>query len=302
MSARNFKNGTYYLGRVVKGGLLDQEKLIDAIRNAETISSGRFKWTIGEVIEGSVGDYPYIYGELMKYRDRGEVAVVDEVNKVEEAMIAPGLLEAKSPFVYFKDFSGIAYLHVWNQIDETRFRRQFERIVLQKSLGFFTTCEIEAISDLGSFHRKVLELKEINQLKARVKPPNPMFGDCWKRLNQWIKERNDSVLQINEESKGRVGGIASQLQRVLASLINKASMDDVPELFLADAAILMAVDGYGKGSITGVSSTKNAEITIHTSQSQKSLVFAKDPNDELLAKKVLAAFVEIAKERNMKHG
>ena len=103
MSARNFKNGTYYLGRVVKGGLLDQEKLIDAIRNAETISSGKFKWTIGEVVEGSVGDYPYIYGELMKYSDRGEVAVVDEVNKVENDL-GEFIVEQKELIKYMETY------------------------------------------------------------------------------------------------------------------------------------------------------------------------------------------------------
>jgi hypothetical protein len=43
------KTGTYYLGRVLKLGILDQEKLINAIKNPSTISYRGHAWTFIDV-------------------------------------------------------------------------------------------------------------------------------------------------------------------------------------------------------------------------------------------------------------
>lgn len=292
--------GTYHLGRVVKGYYMDQDKLLEAIRRAVTISVGKFKWTIGEVLEGEVDGHPYISGTLMKYRADGVVPVVDEVKKVENTMLAPGLLEAKSPFVYFRDFSGIAYLHVWNQIEERTFRQRFGRLICEKYQNFFVECEIAPISDIASFSQKVSCIDRLVEIRARVKPPNPLFGECWKNLNESIRKRNTTALSVHEEGQNEANGISSRIKEILDNILSKVSLDTVEPLFLPDAAILMAADGYGSGFVKGMTA-KNKPVVIHTAETQRSVSFAKDPDVDLFAKRMLEEFIAISEERQMKH-
>ncbi len=49
--------------------------------------------------------------------------------KLQVRAIAPNLLEASAPFVYLPEFSGLAFLHVWNGIQEDVFPRRFKAII-----------------------------------------------------------------------------------------------------------------------------------------------------------------------------
>lgn len=279
---------------------MDQDKLLEAIRHAVTISVGKFKWTLGEVLEGEVDGHPYIYGTLMKYRADGVVPVVDEVKKVEGTMLASGLLEAKSPFVYFKDFSGIAYLHVWNQIEERTFRQRFGKLVCEKYQSFFVECEIDPISDLSSFSQKVSCLNRLVEIRVKVKPPNPLFGECWKNLHDSIRQRNTTALSVHEESNNEDNGINTNIISILDCILAKKPLDTMVPLFLPDAAILMAADGYGAGYLKGVT-RENKTAVIHTSETQRCVAFAKNPDVDMLAKRMLEEFSSITEERQMKH-
>ena len=69
---------------------------------------------------------------------------------------------------------------------------------------------------------------------------------------------------------------------------------------LMDAAMLMATDGYGRGQIIG-EDEDSTQVIIRTADTQKSFLFAKEPEVAALATKVYAQLHEISKERNMKH-
>ena len=117
------RRGRYFLARVIKLGELDQQKLIDAIVKAPTIPSGQFEWTITDVVDKHSATKPYVFGNLAKYSWQGQVTVVDEQAKRQLQARAPNLLEASAPFVYLPDFSGLAFLHVWNGIQVSQFER-----------------------------------------------------------------------------------------------------------------------------------------------------------------------------------
>lgn len=94
------KKGTYYAGRVLKLGLLDQSKLLAALRNPASIYRRGNAWTFIDIEEyNEAGDH-YIFGRLSKYAPEGEVGVVDEPTRSEKKQVEPNLLVASSPFVY----------------------------------------------------------------------------------------------------------------------------------------------------------------------------------------------------------
>ena len=68
----NARKGRYYLGRVVKGGNLNQDGLIAAIKEPVIVDRGGYKWTIVGVEEGDVNGSPFVFGNLAKYAAFGD--------------------------------------------------------------------------------------------------------------------------------------------------------------------------------------------------------------------------------------
>ncbi len=293
------KRGNYYLGRVVKHGLLDQQKLLDAIREAAKVVVGKFTWTITNITEGEVRGSQYIMGRLSKYAQEGHVTVVDEEHRLERSAVAPKLLEASSPFLYMPEFSGIAYLHVWNNISDELFRKRFRRVIQEKYANFFVDCEIEAISDYKTFAARLAKMTRITDIAATVHPPNPLFGRCWTSLNNYIKQRNAETVSVREQREDDQG-LKSDIVRIVTAIIEDPSYVPNLEPAIADAAILMAADGYGRGRVTGHDET--SEIVVRTSDAHKCFLFDKEPIPEELAEKVLDMLSAVSHERHMKHG
>ena len=129
--------GRYYLGRVSKLGRLTESMLIDAILDSPIILSAKYEWKITDVVDGRHETPPFIYGELSKFHPVGDVTVVDTEENAKVAQPTKNLHVASSPFVYLPDFSGIAYLHVWNQIQKDVFPRRFKSIIEKAYDNFF---------------------------------------------------------------------------------------------------------------------------------------------------------------------
>lgn len=294
------RRGTYYLGRIIKLGYLDQAKLLNAIRESATVLVGKFKWMITNTCEGNVNGSPYIMGRLSKYAQEGKVTVVDEEEHLERDALASKLLEASSPFIYMPEFSGIAYLHVWNSIQDELFRKRFKAVIQEKFENFFVDCTIEPISDYKSFAVRLSKMRRITHITAKVHPPNPLFGRCWASLNEYIKKRNADTVSVREDSDSGQG-LQSDVLRLLRAIMDTPAYEpaDVPDI--ADAALLMAADGYGHGRVVGTDS-EDVEIAIRTSDTQKNFLFDKEPIPEELAAKVLGLLSAVTHERNMQHG
>ena len=294
------KQGRYFLGRIHKVGVLTNAKIIEAIHDPVPIRRGKYNWTIVGIHEGMVEDAKYLYGELTKYDAAGEVAVVDANNKTEQTLVAPGLIVDKSPFVFFECFSGFAYLHVWNSIPEDVFRKRLAELITAKYDNFFVSCEIEPISDMREFTAKIAEIKHVTEIKAKVFPPNPLFGSCWENLKQYLFARGTQVLDVKEEGSKEPGGLNTDIQGVVEKVATGQSLSNIPPLPLVDAAILMATDGYGRGKITGVDGN-GSQIVVCTTETQKSFLFAKDPDGHQLAIETYRQHTTIIEERKMRH-
>lgn len=292
------RRGRYYLGRVIKLGTLDQEKLMNAISEAAAITVGQSRWTITNVIDQRVGALPFIFGKLAKFSVEGRVTLVDTSTKSEVDAVAPNLLNASAPFVYLPQYSGLAYMHTWNGVESDVFPHRFKAIIEDTYDNFFVSCHVEPVVDYRAFSQKLKGLDRITELSAKVHPPNPLFGRLWESLNQYIKERNASEVSVREiQDQGR--GLSTSIKTLLASILRNPEYAPNGEVPIADAAMLMAADGYGSGRVVG--EHNGEEVIIRTSDTQKSFLFSKEPAPDSLASEADKHFRHVSIERDMKH-
>lgn len=292
------RKGRYYLGRISKLGRLTQDMVIDVFLDSPIITVGKYDWAITDSIDKRSESTPFVYGKLSKFSREGLITKVDTNRKSQVDELARNLLVASSPFVYLPDFSGIAYLHVWNQIQKEVFPRRLKAIIEEAYDNFFVSCKIEAITDYTSFISKIHKFELFTQITAKVHPPNPLFGRLWENLEEYIEKRNADEFSVTESSP-EDKGINTEIHLLMQNLLedNKYSPDIPPAL--TDAAILMAADGYGSGKIIGIKEGERAEI--RTSETKKSFLFGKTPEPTLLAKKAWQEFEKVNKERDMNH-
>ena len=292
------RRGRYYLGRVAKTGQLNQKSLISSITEPRTVRVGEALWTFTDTLDRSDAVKPYVFGRLSKYSREGHLTVVDTNTHLQREEIAENLLIAASPFIYLPDFSGIAYLHVWNGVQEEVFRRRFERLVEEAFDHFFVSCEIEPVADYRTFVTKLQRLERITEIRARVRPPNPLFGDLWRDLKEYINERRASEVLVAENSNDK-SGLATKVISLINSMLSENSQNQNESAAVTDAALLMAADGYGTGKVVGI--IDEEQVSVRTSDTQKSFLFAKEPEIVELALEVLRRFEKISAERDMKH-
>lgn len=291
------RRGRYYLGRVVKINL-DQTGLMDAITNAPIITIGKFDWTITDIEDYRNAEFPYVFGKLSKYAKDGHAKVIDEVSRSQINADVPNLLEASSSFVYLPECSGIAFLHVWNGIQEDVFPRRFKSVIEAAFDGFMVACDIEPISDYRAFTSRLKKLSRFTEFSATVYPPNPLFGRLWGSLNKYVDSRNASEVSIREQTS-KAKGLKSKIIELMDCIMDSPDYepDEVPAI--GDAAILMAADGYGRGKVVGFEG--NDEVVIKTSDTQKSFLHEKEPDPNVLAVKAKSQFDKVSNERDMKH-
>lgn len=292
------KRGRYYVGRVIKMGTLDQVKLMDAIVESRAVTLGKFDWTITDVQDGRNNELPYVFGMLSKSTKEGHVTVVDTDTKSQVDSVTENLLIASSPFIYLPDYSGIAYMHVWNAIQADIFPKRFKDIIEATYGNFFVDCSIEPVSDYRAFSAKLQGLEKITELKARVHPPNPLFGRLWKPLKEYIAKRNASEVSLREAREDE-NGLNTKLPEHIQGILENEHYEPKEDIDITDSAILMAADGYGMGKVSGHDGKE--DIVIRTSDTQKSFLFSKEPDPDELAKDTNARFKRISKERDMGH-
>lgn len=296
------RKGTYYAGRVLKLGLLNQEKLLHAINNPISVKYRDNAWSFIDIEDYTGKGVHFVFGRLSKYAPEGEVGVVDESTRCEKKQSEPNLLVASSPFVYIPDHSGIVFLNVSGHIEVRTFVRRFCEIIEKTHKNFFVDCDIELITDLKTFAAKLLSLDGIFKIEARISPPNPLFSPLWESLEKYLRGRNTDRMTVIEDAPG-----AEVLKTDLPRLVDEASRQTEEKRFIpkteipiGDAAILMAADGYGSGVIRG--RRDNEIVVIKTSETAVNFTFEKTPDPHDLFKKALEIFDRIEKQRHMEHG
>jgi len=236
-------NARYYMSRVIKVGQLDNEKIIAAIQNPVSVEIRGNRYTFTNFQRfGTESDTKGIFARLAKYKPEGAVEVVRPETHAVDLEEIENLIEASSPFVYLPEFSGIAFKHIWNTLPRERFERAFCELIDASQRGFFVRCELEPITDLRTFVARLARLDRVVELQAAVKPPNPLFGPCWKSLNDYLKKRQLEEVSIKEESpSGIVTNITQIALAVDSANVPADSLHQMMEPLLegvGDAALL----------------------------------------------------------------
>ena len=297
------KKVQYYLGRVHKLGRLNDDLLTEAIREPKIHTAYDYAWTFtGTIVKQSKdGSIKYIYSELCKFEPSGTITVIDEEQHSKNEITEPNLVMASSPFIYIPHCSGIAYQHIWNKIEKKAFIKNFSNIVKISNDNFFVDCDIEPITDLVKFYHKLASIKDITEIKAKVTPPNPLFGRAWKDLKEYLSRR--AVSELNLREKGRDDKpLSSKIAEYIKILIEKKTHEkyepDEP-IDLTDAAVLMAADGYGTGKVVG--KVDGSIVTVNTSESQLNFVTEANISPDHLYEEAHLNFERINIQRDLGH-
>lgn len=294
------RNGTYYLGRVLKLGSLTQASLMQALASPRPIQSRGGNWALVNVHLDPDGQF--VFGRLARYLPEGRVDVVDPDTLSTESQIEPNLLVASVPFVYIPTHSGVAFLANSSNIDHSTFIRRFCSIIKGSLDNFFVECQIKVITDLRAFAIRVSALDAIYKIQSRVSPPNPLFGPLWENLKNYLIQRNADRLNLTENA-GPGEALQSMLPELASNYTETAqypSSELLTPIPVGDAAILMAVDGYGTGIIRG--RIRSDTVVIRTSETIANFSFYKDPAPEDLYSAANEQFDRIRTDRYMEHG
>jgi hypothetical protein len=299
--------GRYYLGRVIKLGGLTSEGLRQAIESPVVWKQKEYMFTFTDIRTRE--DLPaggYVYGRLTKYRPSGEVEVVVPEQHVAAIADIPNLLYASSSFIYLPEYSGIAYQHVWNRLRYEQFERIFAILIREYFDAMFVDASIEPVADLRTFIQRMSTLDSVTDVEATVHPPNPLFGPLWDDLRQYMKGRNIGELKVAEASN-TIDGLNTNIPRLARQALERSELPPMiaREILgavqpgIADAAVLMAADGYGRATVKGRSG--QSTLTFRTSQSHISFNFPGEPDPDALYEEARAILARISEERYLEH-
>lgn len=293
----------YYLGRVAKSGVLDSDKIINAILNPKPVDWYGKCWSFFDAKRYSVRGTDFVYARLSKYNPEGEVIISNPSTKTETAQSEPNLRIAASNFIYIPKYSGIAFTKDTIHINEFQFSNRFAHIIANTYDDFFVDCTVNLIADLRKFYEKLSQLEGIYKISATVNPPNPLFGPLWRSLDKYLKSRDTDQMLIREQA-GKDAPIKTSLPDYVKKVIDQTADEPyVPEIDLpiGDAAILMAADGYGSGFVQGRKEGLEM-VTIKTSETNRNFTYEKDADPIDLFNQASEIFERIEKERHMEHG
>jgi hypothetical protein len=298
------RKGTFYLARFHKTGI-DNSTLFNVLRNPSVVSKGQHAWTFTKYKAFPSEDAPlFVYARLAKFDPDGEVSKVDTSEHDEVNELIDNKVVASSPFVYIPEFSGVAYLHIWNQIQKEAFIARFPQIILHTLKEVFVNCYLDPIADYEKFVYRLAQVDALTRIRSKVTPPNPLFGSLWESLRDHLKRRDLKDMVIDEHSKDSAQ-IKSSLIKILREFTKdgQLSTDAIESLKdsidISDAAVLMAADGYGQAKIEG--KRDGQEVEIKTSESIKGFKLSVDPKPEQLYEAARKVFQQINNERYLKH-
>jgi hypothetical protein len=299
--------GRYYLGRVIKLGGLTSEGLEQAIASPIVWKKREYLYTFTDIrVRNDLPAGGYVYGRLTKYRPSGEVEVVVPEQHVAAIEDIPNLLYASSSFVYIPEYSGIAYQHVWNRLRYEQFERTFATLIREHFGAMFVDVTIEPVADLRTFVQRISTLDSVTSVDATVHPPNPLFGPLWDDLRQYMRSRNVGELKVAEASN-TIDGLNTNIPRLARRVLERPEIPPTVarevlgavQPGIADAAVLMAADGYGKATVKGRSG--QSSLTFRTSQSHISFEFPGEPDPDALYQEARAILARISDERYLEH-
>ncbi len=253
---------TYFFGRVnTISNVTDKRQLFFQAFTANKFHmKGDYKYgffTVREI------DSDFAYGLLVKYKPMLEGEVVDEnVHQLVEGGLPDGVV-AKSDFFIHIPSSVIAYRPITNKISSSQFRETFAHLIEVGHENFFVSVKVESIDEELRIEEALKKFDQILVLSFDIHPTNPSNRDTYKSLDEKLKLLNADKMKQTLESKS--GGL------------NKSAILDDDSY----RALIMAIDGYGKGVIHGTIEGNHKVISTEDSPVRKDVIVSNNPKDIL---------------------
>lgn len=291
----------YYVGRVVKTGFTT-DQFINALFEPKPYLIENDIWTISDCEKFDDTKYLYYRAELNRAKPETQLTVLSDnmTRKIEKD--EPRVVIGTSEFIYIPEYSGIAFRSIPIHIEPKAFMKYFQRII-EDTLGIlFVECEIQMIDNIQGFMDKLKTIDKITSIKTRVKPPNPLFGELWESLKNYLESRKTEELHFKEISKNN--GLLTDIKYLIRLILegNKEKIDEFLKthvLSAVDLSVLMSLDGYGEGRIDGFTNDKHVFIKTH----EKLIHFSLPDQHETsqVYDEASQILLEVNNERYLKH-
>lgn len=245
---------TFFFGRLNITSYANNKKdlILTGLRTDKFFDSNQFKYGFFDVQE--IND-EFVYGRLVKYKRVLEGEIVDEESHRTIVGGLPYGIVAKSDFFLHYKSGVIAFRPLASRISAKQFRGVFARLFEIGHDNFFVSAQIETIDEGIKIEEAIKKFEVVRKITFDIHPTNPSNRDVYKRVDERLKRlKADKLKQIVESDKED-------------GLDKSALLED--ETY---RSLVMATDGYGNGSIHGVTEGRKVVITTGDSPVRKEIV------------------------------
>jgi hypothetical protein len=212
----------------------------------------------------------FIHGYLVKYKDEKKQEVVLAERHELGTVTNPLPVTAKSRFFLEVSSGLIAFHTIAQKIDYNQFCGRFAELLELGHDNIFINAEIQAIQERYELLKEIGKFSRLDKIAIKLHPSNPNHSDKWVDMDNRMKDLGVDAYTESYESKKN--GFKKEIE----------SDNEIT------SKILMAEDGYGNASVTGIKDEKTTVITTKDNPITEEIVESEDNKDmiEQLKKKI----------------
>lgn len=234
---------TYYFGRLNIIANYDNKSdfILNALKSPKIFQHRQSAWGFFDIQTHDNTDY--CSGWLVKYKPGAveEIALPEKHALGDQAI--PNLVTAKSRFFLHIQSGLMAFHPVTPDIQISIFMERFCSCLENAHDGMLVSAEITLIEDEYEIFQAIDSFSSIKQITISLHPSNPNNRDLWKNVDQRLRNLK-ATRYVEQYDTDRPDG---------SLMITKD--EDIK------SKVTMAVDGYGKASISGVMDGRNRIVT-----------------------------------------
>lgn len=239
----SLRNVTYYFGRlnIIATYTNKNAFILEALRSSKIFQYRQSSWGFFEIETHDNGSY--CSGWLAKYKP----SAIEEVALPEQQALGgypiPNLVSAKSRFFLHLDSGLVGFHPVTPDIPKEVFTERFCSCLENAYDKLLVSAEITFVEDEYEILEVLKTFSSIRQIDISLHPSNPSNRDLWKSVDERLRRLRATKYIEQYETNRPDGSLEAQSDAEIRSKIT------------------MAIDGYGRASVSGVVDGKQKTIT-----------------------------------------
>lgn len=249
----------YYFGRLnITASYEDKgDFLLDGMKRGLEYNIYGSDWGFFEADMVEFDNQIFIHGYLVKYKSTtDEEIVVRETLQIEDETVKNRVL-AKSRFFLHIKTGIIAYHPVGGQINRNQFQKNFAEVFMENKDRLLVQLDISSIEQDQEIFDAIRRFTRIQEVITVLHPSNPDSRERWRHIDQRLRDLEAAKAKEIIEAKPGSEGLKP--------------LDDEE----TKAKIIMANDGYGEASVSGV-----MDDEFRTVRTRDNPITKTAPNDE----------------------